>query len=107
MSVLSLMFFICSLRTNAALVAIFFSLIGVFGTLGGAYFLLAANFDRNGATAETLVKAGGVCGFVASMVTWWFLLSTLLETVDFPVRLPLGDLSGWMMSGSARRAGMV
>ncbi|KAK0647202.1 gpr1-like plasma membrane protein [Cercophora newfieldiana] len=107
MCVLSLMFFICSLRTNIALVTIFFSLVGVFGTLAGAYFFLAANFDRNGSTAGTFVKAGGVCGFVASMATWWFLLSTLLDTVDFPIRLPLGDLSGWIEPGSARRGSMA
>jgi len=124
MCVLSLMFFVCSLRTNIALVTIFFSLVGVFGTLAGAYFFLAANFDKNSNTAGTFVKvrlsirrlglllltsceqAGGVCGFIASMATWWFLLSTLLETVDFPFRLPLGDLSGWIEPASARRAGL-
>ncbi|KAK1751520.1 GPR1/FUN34/yaaH family-domain-containing protein [Echria macrotheca] len=96
MSVLSMLFFICSLRTNLVLVVVFLSLIGVFGTLSAAYFQLAASFDGNSATAGTLVKAGGVCGFIASMAVWWHLLSALLEAVEFPVRVPLGDLSGWI-----------
>lgn len=56
MCVLSLIFFICSLRTNAVLVIVFFSLVGVFGTLSGAYFILASGFDQNAAQAGTFVK---------------------------------------------------
>ncbi|KAK5655350.1 hypothetical protein OQA88_5917 [Cercophora sp. LCS_1] len=60
MCVLSLIFFICSLRTNAVLVVIFFSLVGVFGTLSGAYFILAAGFDRNAESAGTFVKVSAI-----------------------------------------------
>lgn len=102
MGILSLVFFICSLRTNVAMAVVFASLVGLFATLAAAYFLSAASFDGGMGTAGTVVKAGGVCGFVASMATWWLLLSALLETVDFPIRVPLGDLSGWLHPASSR-----
>ncbi|KAK3356589.1 GPR1/FUN34/yaaH family-domain-containing protein [Lasiosphaeria hispida] len=104
MCVLSAIFFVCALRTNIVLVIIFFALVGVFGTLSGAYFLLAANFARNASTASTFVKAGGVCAFVASMAGWWNLLSILLETVDFPIQVPLGSLSRWIGPGKRERS---
>ena len=56
MSVLSLLFFVCSLRTNIVLVVVFFTLIGVFGTLAGGYFILAGGFERNASSAATFIK---------------------------------------------------
>ncbi|KAK1832583.1 GPR1/FUN34/yaaH family-domain-containing protein [Podospora conica] len=107
MCFLTMIFFICSLRTNITLVLIFASLIGTFATLTTSYFLLAANFARNEELAGTLVKAGGVSGLVGALGAWWNLLSVMLETVDFPLRIPLGDLSGWITSASARQKVMA
>lgn len=107
MCVLSIIFLICSLRINVVLVLLFASLVGVYGTLSVAYFLLAGNYTRNHATATNWVKAGGVCGLIASLAAWWNLLSVMLTTVDFPLKLPLGDLSEWIVPGSERGKSMA
>jgi len=106
MAVLSAIFLICSLKTNVVFVIIFASLVGVFGALSGAYFLLAADFAGNAATVGTFVKVGGMFGFVASLAGWWIFLSIMLSTMDFPVAIPVGDLSGWIRSGSQKESFM-
>jgi succinate-acetate transporter protein len=60
MGVLTLVFLVCSLRTNVVLVIVFASLVGTFGALSAAYFLLAANFTRNSAMASTVVKVSSI-----------------------------------------------
>lgn len=52
-------------------------------------------------------QAAGVSGLVGALGAWWNLLSVMLETVDFPLRIPLGDLSAWITSASARQKVMA
>ncbi|KLU85893.1 hypothetical protein MAPG_04913 [Magnaporthiopsis poae ATCC 64411] len=110
MTVLTVLFLVCSLRTNAVFVVIFAALTGALGSLTTSYFLLSAAAPiRNGraaivtaaaaaskAQATSFSVVGGVCALVASMAGWYLLASTLLETLDFPFKLPVGDLSGWI-----------
>ncbi|TLD30721.1 hypothetical protein PspLS_03071 [Pyricularia sp. CBS 133598] len=131
MGVLSVVFLVCSLRTNVVLVVVFSALVGTFTSLTGAYFMLASAAARNAAavaaasrasaatgtlvqasgvaglaatrTAENFVLAGGVCAFVASMAVWWLLLAAMLDTMEFPITLPRGDLSRWIKPRSAGR----
>lgn len=62
MCFLTMIFFICSLRTNVTLVVIFASLVGTFATLTTSYFLRAADFEGNEALAGTLVKVRQALG---------------------------------------------
>ncbi|ELQ43222.1 hypothetical protein OOU_Y34scaffold00163g20 [Pyricularia oryzae Y34] len=59
-------------------------------TASGAAGLAAAR------TASSFVLAGGVCAFVASMAVWWLLLAAMLDTMEFPITIPRGDLSRWI-----------
>lgn len=38
-------------------------------------------------------QAGGACAFVCCAAGWWILFAIVLESVDFPFQLPVGDLS--------------
>ena len=40
-----------------------------------------------------LSQGAGSAGFVASMAGWYLLGAILLADVDFPIQLPVGDLS--------------
>jgi len=62
MCFLTMIFFICSLRTNITLVVIFASLVGTFATLTTANFLQAADFRGNEELAGTLVKVSQSLG---------------------------------------------
>lgn len=43
--------------------------------------------------SHRLTVGGGAACFVVSMCSWWAMLGGLLESVDFPFTLPMGDLS--------------
>lgn len=38
-------------------------------------------------------KAGGAFAFVTCIFGWYILIAIILEIVDFPLSLPVGDLS--------------
>ncbi|MCJ1335619.1 hypothetical protein MMC09_000891 [Bachmanniomyces sp. S44760] len=90
MGLLSLCFLICSLRTNAIFVAIFVSLVMTFVLLAGTYWNLAAG---HAASAAKLEVAAGAFAFMGTMAGWWIFLAQMLASVDFPISLPVGDLS--------------
>lgn len=110
MTVLTALFLVCSLRTNAVFVVIFAALAAALGSLTTSYFLLSAAAPiRNGnavvvtaaaaaakAQAASFSVGAGACALVASMAAWYLLASILFETLDFPFKLPVGDLSGWI-----------
>lgn len=110
-SILSFFFLICGLRTN---IVIEFLLLTV--TLGLCLLtgLLWALADGNLKSAHdckivcirrldrcrshlskltTTTQGAGACLFACSMSGLYFLLALMLPTVDFPLQLPLGDLS--------------
>lgn len=98
---LSLVYLICSLRTNIVFVIIFACLFAGFLLLTATFWLTA---DANSeAAGKTLFLAGAVT-FGADMAGWYLLLSLLLTSVDFPIVLPLGDLSGWIKGLSQKKA---
>ncbi|KAH7250612.1 hypothetical protein FSOLCH5_000217 [Fusarium solani] len=93
MGVLTFVFLICSLRTNLVFVAIFFSLWFCFMLLTAAFWTLAQDFTGKAKLAQKLTIAGGACGFVTCMAGWYILIAVLLAIVDFPIQIPVGDLS--------------
>ncbi len=45
------------------------------------------------ALSSRLMVGGGAACFIVSMCSWWAMIGGLLESVDFPFSLPMGDLS--------------
>lgn len=90
MGFLCFLFMIAALRTNVAFVFLFLWLMMTFVCLTGAFF---QTYNGAAALAGQLQIAGGAFAFLACVVGWWILLSLMLASVDFPVQLPLGDLT--------------
>ncbi|ATY63186.1 transcriptional activator of ethanol catabolism [Cordyceps militaris] len=90
MGILVFMYLICALRTNVVFFAIFFFLDVSLFLLAGAYW--------KGATGDMqafhkLQVATGAFVFVFCVFGWYLLFVQLLRSVDFPLDLPVGDLS--------------
>ena len=124
MGVLCFVFMIGALRINVVLVFLLFTLLLAFCFFSGAYWLLA---QGRVVVAERLVKvsfsfpppvpdsgcrspvnlicfqgAGGIT-FATSMVAWYLLCAQLAVSLDFPIQLPVGDLST-IVKGYSERA---
>ena len=97
MAVLCFLYMIAALRTNICLVIVLFCFCITFPCLTASYFYAA-----NGmlAIAKTTRVVGGAFSFIASMVAWYLWFSLILESVDFPVTLPVGDLSKYVKGKS-------
>ncbi|KAJ5771435.1 uncharacterized protein N7511_003486 [Penicillium nucicola] len=91
MAVLMLIYTLCATRTNLVYVILFADLVVVFSLLAAAYWKLG----RGDASAgERLTVGGGAALFLASMLGFYLLTAQLLDSVGFPLYLPVGDLSG-------------
>ncbi|KAL9007981.1 MAG: hypothetical protein Q9173_006849 [Seirophora scorigena] len=107
MGLICLIFLVCSLRTNVVFVTIFFTLVCAFGCLAGAYFNLAlyhqneANLAAATRAARCLV-AGGAFAFITSLAGWYIFLAIMLASLDFPLQVPVGDLSTLIRGASAK-----
>ncbi|KAK4214256.1 GPR1/FUN34/yaaH family-domain-containing protein [Rhypophila decipiens] len=87
---LSFVFLICSIRTNLCLVVLFLAYTIAFPLLAAAEWTHA---QGQMALSHRLTVGGGAACFVVSMCSWWALVGGLLQSVDFPFTLPMGDLS--------------
>ncbi|KAM3538327.1 hypothetical protein ARSEF1564_008752 [Beauveria bassiana] len=90
MGVLVFMFLICSLRTNIVFFTIFLLLDIALFLLAGAYWKAAAG-DMQAFHALEATTGGFV--FILCIFGWYLLFAQLLRSVDFPLDLPVGDLS--------------
>ncbi|MDI1488793.1 MAG: hypothetical protein OHK93_008069 [Ramalina farinacea] len=90
MGLMSFIYLICALRTNLVFVAIFFGLLMTFVVLTGSYWHLAMG---NAVMAQKLQVAAGAFGFMAVMAGWWIFFAQMLASVDFPIEIPVGDIS--------------
>ncbi len=93
-------YLICSLRTNVIFFMIFLLLIPTFCCLAGSFWQAA---QGNAATALTLQHASGGLAFAASLFGWYLFLVLLLASVDFPLSLPVGDLSRFIKGASEKQ----
>lgn len=50
------------------------------------------------------LQVGGGFAFAAAMFGWYQLLGLMFEVVDFPIKLPVGDLSTHIRGYTERRA---
>lgn len=99
MGLLSLIFLICSLRTNLVFVSIFFGLMMLFAVLTGSYWNTAIGSVE--LAKQQQFVAGGF-GIMATSAGWWIFLAQMLASVDFPIQLPVGDISHLITPWSAK-----
>lgn len=102
MGLLCIIFLICSLRTNVAFFVIFLSLTIAFGLLTGAFWAQAEDFAGNADYAHKLLVGAGASAFVTCLAGWYILLAISLAIVDFPIQIPVGDLSNVVKGKSIR-----
>ncbi|KAH7133797.1 GPR1/FUN34/yaaH family-domain-containing protein [Dactylonectria macrodidyma] len=102
MGLLAVVYLICALRTNMVFVFIFLSLIPAFGLLTGAFWVLAEDYTGNAARANTYFVAAGAILFCTCIAGWYMLVAIMVEIVDLPIQLPVGDLSG-VIKGKSQR----
>lgn len=95
MGILCFVYMIISVRTNLVFFLIFLLLIPAFGCL-------AAYFFGHGANPTLLVAAGGLT-FVICLLGWYLFFVQLLAAVDFPLNLPVGDLSRFVKGASEKK----
>ncbi|MCJ1285717.1 hypothetical protein MMC26_005058 [Xylographa opegraphella] len=98
--ILTMIYMVIALRTNVVFVVIFFFLDLALFLLAAAYWTLAEGHMALGGQLEV---AAGACVFVFCMAGWYLLVVQLMQAVDFPFSLPVGDLSTKFQGGAARR----
>ncbi|KIW83886.1 hypothetical protein Z517_03132 [Fonsecaea pedrosoi CBS 271.37] len=104
LAMITTIFAICALRTNIVFFSALFTLIFAFGCAAGAFWHLALG---NADTGNKLTIAAGAFTWALTMMVWYLLAVQLLECVDFPLTLPVGDLSGFIKGKSERAAKKV
>ncbi|EHY59749.1 Protein alcS [Exophiala dermatitidis] len=97
MGVLCFVYMIVALRTNIVFVLIFLLLVPAFGCLAAFFFSLG-----EGVVNMTYQHAAGGLTFVISLLGWYLFFVQLLAAVDFPLNLPVGDLSRFIKGASER-----
>ncbi|KAF4589798.1 hypothetical protein GQ602_003687 [Ophiocordyceps camponoti-floridani] len=107
MAIMSLLFFVCALRTNIMLCTIYACLTVQFLLQCGSSLLLAENFEENRPRVRPLVKGAGALAFVAAMAGWYLLVAELLAAVDFPYQLNVGHLSNLIKGKSQKGEGKI
>ncbi|KAJ5203382.1 plasma membrane ammonium transporter [Penicillium cf. viridicatum] len=102
LAVVTLVYLICSLRTNVCLFLALFFLVVAYCLYGAVHFYLAIG---EGAFASKMEMAAGACNFVLCIPIWYIFVAQMLESIDFPLVLPVGDLSE-VIQGRAQKARM-
>lgn len=95
MGVLCFVYCIVSLRTNIIFFLIFLLLVPAFGCL-------AAFFFTHGASTVYATAAGALT-FIICLLGWYLFFVQLLAAVDFPLNLPVGDLSRFIKGASEKK----
>ena len=96
MGLLCFVYMIISLRTNLVFFLIFLLLVPSFGCLAAFFFTHGTN--------ATYLTAAGAMTFVICLLGWYLFFVQLLAAVDFPLNLPVGDLSRFVKGASERKS---
>lgn len=83
-------YFIASLRTNIVLLCTFFTATLSLELLSAEYFMIG---QGDMVKAEGFQHATGVVLLMLGALSWYLFASLVLESVDFPIVLPVGNLS--------------
>jgi hypothetical protein len=101
MAFLCTIFFICSLRTNIVFAGVFIGLVVAYSLLTATYWSIGLGYHL--LAGKLQVAAGWVLLFVVAG-GWWVFTVGMLASVDFPINLPVGDLSGYIKGASHKKA---
>ncbi|EXJ72442.1 uncharacterized protein A1O5_04946 [Cladophialophora psammophila CBS 110553] len=101
MGALCFIYLVCALRTNICFVLIFLSLVPAFGLMAAVYWKLA---EGNAAVSLKCQHAASGLLFAVCLLGWYLLTAQLLAAVDFPLNVPVGDLSHLVKGASERAA---
>jgi succinate-acetate transporter protein len=94
--------FLCSLRTSICFMLIFMSIMPAFGCLAATCWKIAEATPEAAAIALKCQHAGGGLVFAVCILGWYLFAVQLLASVDFPMNLPVGDLSRFMKGASEK-----
>ncbi len=103
MGVLCFIFLLCSVRTNVCFFLIFLSLVPAFSCLAAAFWKIAEATPEAAAVALKCQHAAGGLVFAVCILGWYLFTVQLLASVDFPINLPVGDLSGFVKGASEKK----
>ncbi|KAJ3754154.1 GPR1/FUN34/yaaH family-domain-containing protein [Lentinula raphanica] len=92
---LTSVYFMTSLRSNAAFAGVFFNVTFVNALNAAGYGELG---NGNVTVANALFKAGGAFGFVVVCVAGYLFVALMLESVGMPFRLSVGEFSSFRTS---------
>ncbi|KAI7637606.1 hypothetical protein KC319_g14989, partial [Hortaea werneckii] len=99
MAVVLPFFTIASVRLDICHVVLFACFTVCFPCEAMTYFYMA---DGNDSAAHTFRICSGVSSLAGSAIVWYLLLGSLLEAVDFPYLLPVGDLKRYVKGRSEK-----
>jgi uncharacterized protein len=102
MGLLCFVYLICSLRTNVVFFSIFLLLVPTFTLLAGVFWKIAEGTPEALATALHAQHAAGGLAFAVALLGWYLVFVQLLASVDFPLNLPVGDLSRFIKGASEK-----
>ncbi|KAI8724146.1 hypothetical protein NCS52_00272300 [Fusarium sp. LHS14.1] len=105
MVILALVYLVCSLRTNVVFVIIFATLVPALCLLTGAFWVWAEDYPGNTKLALRLCEGAGACLFVTCFAGWYILVAMMFAILDFPVQIPIGDLSNVFVRKSRANRG--
>ncbi|EME43628.1 hypothetical protein DOTSEDRAFT_132124 [Dothistroma septosporum NZE10] len=89
-TILMFWFYVCTFRTNVLFVLLFTCIVPACGCIAGIFYELA---NGNTERAHNCQLTAGALFFCACCFGWYLFAGLVLPTVDFPLRIPLGDLS--------------
>ena len=96
---MTFIYLICALRTNVAFVATFTGLLILIALFTGSYWNAASGKLE---AAQEQQYMAGVFGLITTSIGWYIFIAQMLESVDFPLQLPVGDLSRFITPFSER-----
>ncbi|KAE8318547.1 GPR1/FUN34/yaaH family-domain-containing protein [Aspergillus transmontanensis] len=99
LTILTFVYTICSIRTNICLFAALFLLVITFSLFAATYFQLALGEI---ALAARLQMAAGAFSLALVVPVWHIFIAQMLEAVDFPIAIPVGDLSTVILGRSQK-----
>ncbi|KAI0107243.1 GPR1/FUN34/yaaH family-domain-containing protein [Nemania sp. FL0031] len=90
MTLVCAVFTVASVRTNVVLFLILLLLVPTFGCLSASFFAVSQGLS---AKAQMLQHVGAGLLLAVSFLGWYIFVALILLSVEFPIMLPLGDLS--------------
>ncbi|KAJ5684690.1 uncharacterized protein N7477_001035 [Penicillium maclennaniae] len=99
LAVITSVYLVCSIRTNVCLFLALFLLVITFSLTAATFFQAALG---NAIQAARLQTAAGAFNFALCLPIWHIFIAQILDAVDFPISLPVGDLSTVVLGKSQK-----